>query len=324
MKVLNKSRGKISKRKLRKAVKRGLGFVDKLIDKLPIELHLPSYNYCGPGMFYIAIFINDTINEYIVEIVKHVGTKLNERLARGDTGINGLDELCKEHDIAYATHKNSEERYKADKKLSSGALKRLFSKDAGLGERAASLLAITAMKTKAGLSKFGLGIPNLTPRKKLKKSRKCPKKISFGTLVKDAKRGIKKSKAKTIGSAFKAALRSVKKSKNGKEVKMPRIIKVPNITGGILPLLPVLAGLSTIGSLIGSTASVVRAIKSIKNAQTQLDENKRHNKTMEEKIGNGLYLGTLKKGGGLYLRPHQNLVGDGLYLKRFNSSKNFH
>lgn len=65
---------------------------------------------------------------------------MTERLRRGDKGVNGLDELCKTHDIAYATHKDSEERYKADKELASGALKRLFSKDAGLGERAASLL----------------------------------------------------------------------------------------------------------------------------------------------------------------------------------------
>ena len=30
------------------------------------------------------------------------GTKLKERLARGDRGINSLDELARSHDIAYA------------------------------------------------------------------------------------------------------------------------------------------------------------------------------------------------------------------------------
>lgn len=39
------------KKTLRKSVKRGSGLVNKLIDKLPFELHLPGYNYCGPGMF---------------------------------------------------------------------------------------------------------------------------------------------------------------------------------------------------------------------------------------------------------------------------------
>lgn len=48
MKVLKKKK---VKKTLRNSVKRGLGLVDKLIDKLPFELHLPSYNYCGPGMF---------------------------------------------------------------------------------------------------------------------------------------------------------------------------------------------------------------------------------------------------------------------------------
>lgn len=29
--------------------KQGSGFIDKLIDKLPFELHVPNYQYCGPG-----------------------------------------------------------------------------------------------------------------------------------------------------------------------------------------------------------------------------------------------------------------------------------
>lgn len=39
------------KKSVRKSAKRGLGLVNKLIDKLPVELHLPGYNYCGPGMY---------------------------------------------------------------------------------------------------------------------------------------------------------------------------------------------------------------------------------------------------------------------------------
>ena len=65
--------------------------VNRLIDKLPVELHLPGYNYCGPG------------------------TRLERRLARNDQGINPLDSACKQHDIAYATHKGLEERQRADK-----------------------------------------------------------------------------------------------------------------------------------------------------------------------------------------------------------------
>lgn len=29
--------------------KRGNGLLNKIIDKLPFELHVPSYQYCGPG-----------------------------------------------------------------------------------------------------------------------------------------------------------------------------------------------------------------------------------------------------------------------------------
>lgn len=39
----------------------GHGFLDKLIDKLPIELHLPNYRFCGPVSFY---------NEKIKYIIK--------------------------------------------------------------------------------------------------------------------------------------------------------------------------------------------------------------------------------------------------------------
>lgn len=49
-------------KKVRKSVKRGSGFVDKLIDKLPFELHLPNYNYCGPGMFCDIITVREKKN----------------------------------------------------------------------------------------------------------------------------------------------------------------------------------------------------------------------------------------------------------------------
>lgn len=243
---------------------------------------------------------------------------MDKRLSRGDKGINPLDEFCKEHDIAYANNKDSNERRKADKKLGSEAFKRVFAKDSSIGERAASLLVSTAMTAKTGLSKLGLGI-SCMKKKSMKK--KSPKEISFNALVKDAGEGIKKSKAKTIGTAIKAALRYSKKAKNGKRVKMPRIIKVPNISGGVLPLLPILAGLSTVGSLVGATSGVVKTIKDIKNARELLAENKRHNRAIEQKIGAGLYLGTRSNGRGLYLRPSKS-VGGGLYLKPLNQTKN--
>lgn len=37
----------------------GSGFIDKLIDKLPVELHVPGYKYCGPGD-YKCHFLNNS------------------------------------------------------------------------------------------------------------------------------------------------------------------------------------------------------------------------------------------------------------------------
>lgn len=263
-----------------KNCKYGRGFLDRVIDKIPLEIHLPKYQYCGPG------------------------TKLAERLARGDPGINKLDRLCKDHDIAYEKCKDSSERYKADKILTAGAMKRIFSRDAKLGERAASLLVTTAMKAKTALTKLGSGISKLNCKKKPKKS----KNVKFATLVKDAKLGIKRSKAKTVNCAIKAALQSVKNSAKGRKITTPRIIKVPTFTGGILPILPILAGLSLVGSIGGSAAGIVKTIRDLKIAQEQLQESKRHNRAMEIKVGKGLYLKPYSKGSGLYLKPFSKNV----------------
>lgn len=102
--------------------------VNTAIDALPIEVHLPGgYQYCGPG------------------------TKLHKRLARGDPGINKLDEACKSHDIAYSNYTDTERRLIADRALAEKAWQRVKSSDASVGERAAALAVTAAMKTKTAL-----------------------------------------------------------------------------------------------------------------------------------------------------------------------------
>lgn len=102
--------------------------INSAIDHLPIELHLAGgYQYCGPG------------------------TKLKERLARGDPGINKLDQACKEHDIFYSKHSDSESRSVADRALAEKAWQRVKSSDASIGERAAALAVTAAMKTKSAI-----------------------------------------------------------------------------------------------------------------------------------------------------------------------------
>ena len=92
----------------RKAVKRsrrGKGVLNKVINNLPVELHILGYQYCGPG------------------------TKLTKRLARGDPGINPLDKACKEHDIVYSQKKeNIKARNTADNVLAEKAWNRVESK----------------------------------------------------------------------------------------------------------------------------------------------------------------------------------------------------
>ncbi|XP_075211182.1 uncharacterized protein LOC142325855 [Lycorma delicatula] len=114
-----------------KGVKKVVGkVVNKGIDLLPIELHIPGYQYCGPG------------------------TNLKKRLKRGDPGVNKLDAACKEHDIAYATYSDNERRAVADRKLADSAWERVKAKDSSIAEKATALAVTNAMKLKA---KFGGG-----------------------------------------------------------------------------------------------------------------------------------------------------------------------
>ncbi len=102
--------------------------VNTAIDALPVEIHLPGgYQYCGPG------------------------TKLLQRLSRGDPGINGLDQACKEHDISYSKYSDNFNRGIADSLLAQKAWARVKSADASLSERAASLAVAAAMKGKTSL-----------------------------------------------------------------------------------------------------------------------------------------------------------------------------
>lgn len=156
-----KNKSVIKKRKI------GNGIVNSIINKLPFEMHMPgNYRYCGPG------------------------TKLEKRLARGDPGINALDEACKQHDISYSKHLKGKDRYIADKILSEKAWQRVKSKDATLGEKATAFAVTSAMKAKMGLSKIGMGIT----KNKKKKNIKIHSKKLFNEAVKGATIAIKEKK----------------------------------------------------------------------------------------------------------------------------------
>lgn len=195
-------------------------------------------------------------------------------------------------------------------------MKRVFSRDASLGERATALAVSAAMKAKRGITKIGKSLKpvccsvkkNKNKNKKKMRGKKNGKKkaITLKKIIKDAGTAMKKGKPISIDSAIKAALVSVNKSKSGKLINpQQRIIKMPSISGGVLPLIPIFAGLSALGSIVGSTTSILKAISEYKDAHKQLEESKRHNQTMESiAIGKGFYLRPYKSGRGFYLKPY--------------------
>ena len=113
-----------------KSKKTGKGIVNSLINSLPFESHVPGYQFCGPG------------------------TKLKKRLNRGDIGINPLDTACRDHDIAYASSKNLNDRHKADEVLENRAWERFKAIDTPKKEKIVAYAVTNAMKAKR---KIGMG-----------------------------------------------------------------------------------------------------------------------------------------------------------------------
>ena len=258
----------------------GSGLVNNLINKLPFELHIPGYNFCGPG------------------------TQLQKRLSRGDRGINPLDSACKEHDITYSQNReNIEKRNIADKILAEKAWQRVFAKDSSLAEKTAAYTVTNIMKAK---SKMGMGVKKKCKRGKRKAGGKL---IQFKTVLGAAKKSMNK-KTKNGRIAIKTALlgaRKLVKRRGGKsKFQIPRILALPKKIGGALPLIPIFAGLSALGALSSGISGIAKAINESKTAKNQLDEALRHNKMMESiAMGKGLYLRPYKAGSGLRLHNEQ-------------------
>lgn len=163
-------------------------------------------------------------------------------------------------------------------------------------------------KTGKGLSKKHLKKTGNGISKKRSKQMKKMKHVTLSNLIKSAKAAIKKNRPDTVASAINVAVKSIKKSKRGKSVKTPCSIKLPTYTGGVLPLIPIFAGLSALGSIAGGAASITNAINVARKGQFEMDENKRHNRAMEtitigNKSGKGFYLRSNKNGSGFYLKP---------------------
>lgn len=278
----------------------GSGIVNSLINRLPIELHIPGYQYCGPG------------------------TKVRKRVKRGDQGVNPLDAACKKHDLAYLDNlDNLDARHKADYDLEQSAWKRVQSKDASASEKGAAWLVTNIMKAK---QRFGMGVSSgkrsskKTPCRRRRRRRRggkgsktkgVSKRVAFGSSIRGpiraellksgGRKNLEKNIMKTMKVALAAARKSVKAAGGKRRIRTPRIIPIPK-TGGLLPLIPIFAGLSALGSLAGGAASIVNAIKKVKNigktgATLQLSSE-----------GNGLYLKPYRQGMGLFMNPQQRNI----------------
>lgn len=164
--------------------------LEKFIDHLPVELHWPGYHFLGPG------------------------TKLEERLQKGDKGINPLDEAAKQHDIAYASSKDIRNRLRADKVLEYKAWDRVNSSDAPFfGEKVPAYVTTNMMKVK-GLLGAGLGRKRRGRRKAGTKVRKIA-----GSGLRRRKRRTKK--CKKAGKCIGAGLKTKRRRRRGRG-KNPR------------------------------------------------------------------------------------------------------
>lgn len=271
-----------------KKVHLGFGLLNWLITHLPFELHLPGYQYCGPG------------------------TKFKKRKAKGQRGINKLDGGCMVHDQKYEENKDLESRNQADRVLLEVARERLRSTDASLHEKAAALAVAAAMKTKLKLG-MGCSQSKKVKTKKLKRKRYTKGKgVTFKELANKARFALKNKKFISANDAIKTAIKAAKLFKGTKKVKHSRVIPIPK-KGGFLPLLPIFAALGALGSIGGGAAAVAKAVNDAKAAKKQLEESKRHNQKMET-----IALG--KPGSGLYMKPYK--TGFGLFLAVRKSTKN--
>lgn len=225
----------------------GKGIINTLIDSLPFEAHIPGgYRYCGPG------------------------TKLSERLKRGDKPINDLDARCMAHDVRYSQNKDLAARHEADRELIEDSWKIATDSSKSLGERAAAYLVTNVMKGKMAVG----------GRIKKKDS---PRQKGVG-------RGVASSCHHSKKEVEKRQRKNKKRGVDKIKLVGPRVIPLPK-SGGLLKYIgPILTGLSTVASVAGTANDLLKALEKLKDGK---GVNKR------------VKLAPFKKGWGLYLRPYE-------------------
>jgi len=128
---------------------KGIGdVINKAIDNLPFELHLPGHANSGPGT---------KVEERLKEADDFVNGRITKdqcKYGRCSLPLNKVDQLALQHDIVYHNHKDAETRRLADQELLNGCLEILKNKNNTFDVRTridASVVALI-IKAKLGLS----------------------------------------------------------------------------------------------------------------------------------------------------------------------------
>lgn len=129
---------------------------------------------------------------------------------------------------------------------------------------------------------------------------------TFSSIVSHAKKHIRKLKPKCKKMLTELAYAAAQELATDLPIKLPRVIPVPK-SGGSLPLIPILAGLSATGNLTGGIAGITKAVDDYKLAKKNLTDLKKHNMKVDAlRIGKGLHLKPYKNGLGIYVTKTKN------------------
>ena len=277
--------------------KHGSGLVNRMIDNLPFPLHLPGYNYAGPG------------------------TPLERHLEVGVKPTNKLDEAAMHHDIAYSKNKDTGTRTIADRILENRAWERVKAPDASLGEKANAWLVTNAMKLKR-LTGQGIGEENcnyIQHRINLddKDKQKLAEAVQHHQPVTVMIRNERTKDAVSNEILVPVTQYQLRKLKNAKtNIKLTfskRQIQYMSKEGGFLPAL-----LAAAPAVTAVVTSLFKAYNDKKTNDRLIEEKMRHNRAMEETskpTGSGVYLRKKPIGSGVYLRKKPN-AGRGIYLNK--------
>ena len=159
--------------------------------------------------------------------------------------------------------------------------------------------------------KMGMGLKNKSGRslrkvrRKEKRSTKKRGAPTFGSLVRKAKIAVKGVKEKdirdesTLKQKVQLALKAIG-SRKGILPNSSKIIPIPK-SGGMLPLIPLITGISKIGAIAGGTSAIINAIRDIINMRKSVRDGD------QRPVGNGLFLAPYRKGYGLFFTPSKKL-----------------